>query len=323
MLVYGLNVFWLSALISLITAALLFLSVRRFIVRPISRVVENMIAWREAPDDPRRVILPSAGVTELRHAETVLADLQTQLSASLRHRERLASLGGAVARISHDLRNMLTTAQLLADRLEASADPTVQRTAPKLIGSISRAINLCENTLAFGKAEEMPPELAEVNVAALVDEVFDAVVVPGEDGVALRAEIAPGLTADADPDHMFRVLTNLVRNARQAIAATGQSGEVRISASGSAAGCEILVSDSGPGFSERARSNLFKPFEGGARKGGTGLGLVIAVDLVRGHGGVLELAETSDQGTVFRIFLPARPPGNPSRIALAKPGPRS
>ncbi len=304
MLAYGANVFWISALISAITATLLFLSVRLFIVRPISRVVANMIAWREAPDDPRRIILPAAGITELRRAETALQDLQTQLSAALRHRDRLATLGGAVARISHDLRNMLTTAQLLADRMESSNDPTVVRIAPKLISSIARAINLCENTLAFGKAEEMQPELCQVNITDLVADVFEADLSRNGQKVDLIADIDPAIEANADPDHMFRILMNLIRNARQAIESSGKDGEIRVSAADIAGGCEILIRDTGPGFSERARANLFKPFEGGARKGGTGLGLAIAVDLVRGHGGTLELTETSEKGTVFRIFLP-------------------
>ncbi len=304
MLAYGMNVFWLSALISAITATLLFLSVRQFIVRPISRVVENMIAYGEAPDDPRRIMMPAAGITELHKAETALQDLQTQLSASLRHKDRLATLGGAVARISHDLRNMLTTAQLLADRMESSNDPTVVRIAPKLISSISRAINLCENTLAFGKAEEMQPEKCQVNIAHLVDDVFEADLTRNGQQVDLVSDVAQDVEANADPDHMFRILMNLVRNARQAIESNGKDGEIRVSAIEIAKGCEILIRDSGPGFSDRAKANLFKPFEGAARKGGTGLGLAIAVDLVRGHGGVLELAETSDKGTVFRIFLP-------------------
>ncbi len=194
---------------------------------------------------------------------------------------------------------MLTTAQLLADRMETSNDPTVARTAPKLISSISRAINLCENTLAFGKAEEMQPEKSQVNIGLLVEDVFEADLSRNGQQVDLVSDIGAGVEATADPDHMFRVLMNLVRNARQAIESSGKDGEIRISASETHGGCEILIRDNGPGFTDRAKANLFKPFEGGARKGGTGLGLAIAVDLVRGHGGVLELAETSDKGTMF------------------------
>ena len=106
------------------------------------------------------------GARELREAETALHDLEVRLTAALRQKERLAGLGAAVAKISHDLRNLLTTAQLLADRIEASADPAVRRTAPKLVGSLSRAISLCERTLAFGRAEELPPEPAVLRAGA-------------------------------------------------------------------------------------------------------------------------------------------------------------
>ena len=60
--------------------------------------------------------------------------MQTQLTGALRQKERLAQLGGAVAKISHDLRNILTTAQLFADRIEGSADPVVARAGTQARG---------------------------------------------------------------------------------------------------------------------------------------------------------------------------------------------
>ncbi len=134
---YGLRILALSALISVVTAFLLFLAVRRLLVLPIRRVVRHMQTYAEAPEDARRVIEPTADVEELRSAEEALQSMQTQLTGALRQKERLAQLGGAVAKISHDLRNILTTAQLFADRLDGSDDPVVARSAPKLINSIS------------------------------------------------------------------------------------------------------------------------------------------------------------------------------------------
>src|SRR5690606_12480855 len=133
--------------------ALLFFAVQRFIVRPIQRVIASMEAYRDDPEDPARIISPQGGARELARAEEALRDLQLRLTGALKQKERLAGLGAAVAKISHDLRNMLTTAQLLADRIESSNDPAVRRTAPKLVASLSRAIQLCERTLAFGRAE--------------------------------------------------------------------------------------------------------------------------------------------------------------------------
>ena len=170
MLAYGWNVFLLSAAISVITASLLFLAVQGLLVRPIKRVVGHMKGYAAAPEDARRIIEPSASVRELRDAEEALQSLQTQLTGSLKQKERLAQLGGAVAKVSHDLRNILAAAQLFTDRIETSEDPTVRRLAPKLVGSITRAVHLCESTLAFGKAEEPGPTLTMMSMAELVED---------------------------------------------------------------------------------------------------------------------------------------------------------
>jgi signal transduction histidine kinase len=305
MVAYGLRILYISLAISLCTAALLFLAVRYLIVRPIDRVVAHMVDYRDAPEDASRIIEPRGGARELAEAEVALRDLQQGLTSALRQKERLAALGGAVAKISHDLRNMLTTVQLLADRLEASEDPAVRRNAPKLVGSLSRAVSLCERTLAFGRAEERPPELSRIRLAPLVEEVLEAEQLAVENtGVRLVAAVPADVTVRADPEHLFRVLANLARNASQAIAADGKEGEVRIEAEKQAGTVEIRVVDTGPGLPAKARENLFQPFTGGARRGGTGLGLAIAADLVRGHGGRLSLAGSGRDGTVFQLTLP-------------------
>ena len=305
MLAYGLRILFLSAVISVFTAFLLFVAVQRLLVSPIRRVVRSMTAYAEAPEDARRVIEPQARVTELREAEDALQRMQQQLTSALRQRERLAQLGGAVARISHDLRNILTTAQLFADRMETSADPAVQRAAPKLVGSISRAVNLCESTLAFGKAEEPPPRLQLFHLRGLVEEVVEAERLAAAEGAAVEflVDVPPSLAIRADQEQLARVLSNLARNARQAIEATGQPGTVEIGAGEAETDWWIRIGDTGPGLPERTRERLFEPFQS-LRKGGTGLGLTIAAELVRGHGGRLELLRSDAEGTEFMIRLP-------------------
>lgn len=305
MIDYGLRILYISLIITLCTAALLFLAVRYLIVRPIDRVVAHMVAYRDDPEDARKVIEPQGGARELIEAETALRDLQVRLTGALRQKDRLAALGSAVAKISHDLRNMLTTAQILADRLEASGDPAVRRNAPKLVGSLSRAVSLCERTLTFGRAEETPTDFARIALRPLVDEVIEAERLAVSDRVDFAAAVPNGLHVRADPEQLFRVLANLARNASQAIEASDRRGEVRIEAGTLPDGTEIRVVDTGPGLPAKAQENLFQPFRGGARRGGTGLGLVIAAELIRGHGGSLTLAETGPAGTTFRIVLPA------------------
>ncbi len=305
MLDYGLRILILSGVISVFTAVLLFLAVRMLLVRPIKAVVANMMRYRAAPEDARGLIVPGAGVRELREAEEALLSLQTQLTHALKQRERLAQLGGAVARVSHDLRNILTSAQLFTDRIEGSEDPLVRRMAPKLVGSIKRAVSLCESTLAFGRAEEPAPMLTLVPLAALVRDVLDAEA-PALEGsrIVLLSEVPAEMRLRADPEQLFRVIFNLVRNAGQALMPSGQGGAITVAASEGADAWIITVSDTGPGMPSKAREHLFRPFQGGARKGGSGLGLAIAFELVRGHGGSLDLVRTTAEGTTFEIRLP-------------------
>lgn len=302
---YGLRILLLSAVISVITAVLLFLAVRVFLVKPIKNVVDVMQNYARAPEDARGVIIPSSGISELREAEDTLHLLQTQITQALRQKERLAQLGGAVAKVSHDLRNILTSAQLFTDRIEMSQDPVVQRLAPKLVNSITRAVHLCESTLAYGKAEEPAPRLSRFALADTVEDVFSSerLSCDGAD-VSFSEDIPNDFRPRADAEQLYRVIANLVRNARQAIVARGQPGEINIQAQEDATAWLIRITDTGPGLPAKAQEHLFTAFQGGATKGGTGLGLTISAELIRGHGGDLTLLHTGGGGTCFQIALP-------------------
>lgn len=306
---YGLRMLLISAAFAMITAVLLNFVAQRMLLVPIRRVINHMTAYASAPEDARSIITPTARLRELHEAETALATMQTTVTSALKQQARLAQLGQAVARISHDLRNILTTAQLFADRLEGSEDPGVRRAAPKLINSITRAINLCETTLAFGKAEEPAPVLSRFNLAALVAEVSEAESLSNnqnaqESLVEFLTDVPAGLMIRADRDQLYRVLSNLVRNARQAIEGTRRPGTIEIGGGEDEANWWLRVGDTGPGLPPRAREFLFQPFSGGSRKGGTGLGLAISADLVRNHGGVLRLLRSDEEGTEFLLSLP-------------------
>lgn len=305
---YGARILALSLAISLFTALLLYLSVRMFVVAPMSRVIRSMSDYAEAPQDATRIITPKSNIAELREAEEALQKMQKDLTGLLRQKERLAQLGGSVARISHDLRNMLTTASMLADRMEMSEDPSVKRAAPKLVGSLSRAINLCESTLAFGKAEEPPPRLERLRLAPLIEDVVESEKLASSGDITFVTDVSPTLHLRADGEQLFRVLDNLVRNARQALEASRNPGVIELTAAEAViegqSGILIRIGDSGPGLPQKAREHLFEAFQGGVRKGGVGLGLAIAAELVRGHGGRLELVRSDSEGTEFRIWLP-------------------
>jgi len=146
-----------------------------------------------------------------------------------------------------------------------------------------------------------------VVLSELVDDVLEGERLASDGSVTFLDEVEPGMTVRIDEEQLFRVLGNLVRNARQAIEATGTPGVIKISAVEQEQDWKIIVCDTGPGLPPKAQEHLFRPFEGGVRKGGTGLGLVIASELVQGHGGSLSLIKTDAEGTEFAISLPKTP----------------
>jgi signal transduction histidine kinase len=299
MIDFSWRILGLSLVISFITACLVYFSLQWMIVRPLRRLTSNMIAFRDAPEDPATVIVASPRSDEIGLAEGELAGMQQALRASLRQKERLAALGIAVAKISHDLRGILSTAQLVSDRLADSADPEVRRLAPTVIASIDRAIALCSQTLDYAREDVPPPRRQRFSLDGLGAEAGRVIGLLTSERA--RVELAlPALDIVADRDQLFRVLVNLGRNAVEAGART-----VRVSATSiGGGGIAVEVADDGPGLAPKARDKLFMPFTGSARAGGTGLGLAIARDLVRGHGGELTLVSTAATGTVFRLELP-------------------
>lgn len=302
---YGWRIFKLSLAISLVTALVIFLAVRRFVVGPLRRVVGDIRRFAENPEDPARIIEPSSGVGEVAGAEQALSDMEREVSTALKTRGRLAALGEAIAKINHDLRNILATTQLMADRLEGSSDPVVARTGSKLIASLDRAIRLCQSTLAYGRAEEPAPEMRNVALRALAEEVAEGLGIwPSGGPLACRIDIPAGEIVRADPEQLFRVLNNLMRNSVEALRAGG-GGTVSVTVTRTATRIELCVADDGPGMPAKAIEHIFKPFQGGARRGGSGLGLAIAHELVRAHGGELCLVASTTEGTEFRISLPS------------------
>ncbi|MEO1724049.1 MAG: HAMP domain-containing sensor histidine kinase [Pseudomonadota bacterium] len=407
MIDYGLRILQLSLIISVITAGVVFFTVRRFVVAPLLDVIRNVEQFHENPEDRSRIMQPKGTAGEVADAERAIAAMQTEVITALGQRRRLAELGGAVAKINHDLRNMLAAGQLMTERLGASEDPLVARVLPKLVGSLDRASALCQSTLDYGRAEEPEPTLRPVAVEQVLAEVVESLGLapeplalplpasaetaatranrttapgggadrdadPEESGgtepllladgpVRILSEVPRGVTVTADPDFLFRIFANLIRNAVEAIrsssgrgaitlslapegpdgqmasgtseralkggpgtgerAPRGGPGTVRDGANGghvvgagapSAASCHFLLSDTGPGLPEKARDNLFRPFRSSTRRGGTGLGLVIASELAVAQGGQLSLVSTSPAGTVFALCL--RPAAAANRL---------
>jgi signal transduction histidine kinase len=309
---FGFRILELSVVISLVTAALVYLSLQWLLVRPMRRITASMMNFREDPEDASRMIAASRRKDEIGVAERELGVLQRTVRQALAQRARLAALGTAVTKINHDLRNILATARLVTDGLTASAAPEVRRVAPRLLDAIDRAVGLCTRTLDFSREGAPPLAPTRFSIAALIDEIGPGLGPSGDD-LAIDCAIPGDLAVEADRDQLYRVLLNLAHNAVEA-------GARRLHCT---AVCEngviaIEIVDDGPGLPPKARDNLFRPFFGSARPGGSGLGLAIARELMRAHGGELALVSSTASGTMFRLTLPA-PARSLSRAPMSSP----
>jgi signal transduction histidine kinase len=298
-----------TILTSVMAGALVYLFLTFFLIRPIQRITRSMERFRADPDNPGAHLPPSGRHDEIGRAELELDRMQFDLRAALASRARLAALGEAVAKINHEMRNMLTSAQLASERLATSGDPVVARTLPRLERALERAVTLAANVLTFGRSEEPPPAPRPVPLrAALETAAEDAHL--ADERVRLATTIAEGAQVLADPDQLHRILVNLMRNAREAIDGAPEKngvGAVSASLSVSDGASVIRLADDGPGLPERAQANLFQPFAGSTRRGGAGLGLAISRELAQAHGGDLVLVQTGPAGTVFDLRLPGAP----------------
>jgi signal transduction histidine kinase/membrane protein DedA with SNARE-associated domain len=306
---YMLRLLGVSALVSVIAGVLVYLTLNAFLVRPMQRITRAMERFRARPEDPLARLKLSGRRDEIGRAEAELDRMQEDLRTALQSRARLAALGEAVAKINHDLRNMLSSAQLVTERLARSGDPGVNQALPRLERALDRAVRLAENVLAYGKTEEPEPQKLTLSLADAAQAAADDAGL-GPTGVALALQFEADTTIYADPDQLHRILVNLFRNAREAIEAArprAPVGLICLTAETGASGVRLSIIDNGPGLPDRARARLFQAFAGSGRPGGAGLGLAIARELARAQSGDLELVETGPEGARFDLTLPPEP----------------
>ncbi|MEQ8196368.1 MAG: HAMP domain-containing sensor histidine kinase [Rhodospirillales bacterium] len=307
MYAFSRRILQLSILISLMTAFLVYLTLQWLMVRPMRRITTSMMAFRDDPEDESRTISSSNRSDEIGIAQRELNVMQQEVRSALRQKTRLATLGAAVAKINHDLRNTLATAVLVSDRLANIDDPEVKKVTPRLYNAIDRAVHLCSDTLNY-VADGVPKlERTRFPLSRLVEEAGLLMTNPGsgegkdENPAAFlwQNDVPAHIDIDADYQQLFRALFNLGQNAQQA-------GATRFAVAATAAPdrIEITATDDGPGLTARAKEQLFQPFAGSTRRGGIGLGLVIVRDILRAHGGDIELVRSGDNGTAFRLTVP-------------------
>ncbi|EAU40905.1 two component sensor kinase [Fulvimarina pelagi HTCC2506] len=315
---YAGRVLFYSSVLAATTALLLWAVINKMMIAPIRRITSAMIAFGDKPSDPNRIIVPEDRADELGIASRELAAMQAKLSETLKEQRRLANLGLAVSKINHDMRNILASSQMISDRLVTLPDPKVQRMAPMLIKSLDRALHYTQSVLAYGRAVERTPEWRQVDLQATVSDIRDLLALgQDESEIEFVNAVPEHFEVTADPEQIHRLLTNLCRNAVQALTSDDMAGigvvrRLTVGAERLVSGRTLVfVEDSGPGLPQKAKDNLFQAFRGSARSGGTGLGLAIAMEIVEAHNGELRLAQTDTTGTRFEIELPRGAPSDP------------
>ncbi|HBP73697.1 MAG TPA: hypothetical protein DD665_08975 [Alphaproteobacteria bacterium] len=281
-LVGGLGVFGLLALLF-----------RRYQIRrvsaPLGALVDSLNSFSVDPSVATPIPAMVSRAPEFIEAANALEALQRNTLLALRQRERLADIGEAVAKINHDIRNVLSSATLVADTLLASKDERVRRMAPHIVRSLEQSVDLCQSMLDY-LAETPSPEPVRFAPAELVAETSESASIPirysGPDEVRM------------DRTMLSRILLNLARNA---VSAGAQALSVDIWRAGKLA--VIDIADDGPGIPQKHRDDLFLAFRS-KQRGGSGLGLAIARDLAVAQGGNLKLARSNDDGSEFRLQLP-------------------
>jgi len=301
----------LSLVISLITGSLLFLALAAMIVRPVRKLAMGLGDFRKDPETRRSNLAPSKRKDEIGMLQREFYDLKQSVRAALKQREHLATLGLAVAKINHDLRNIFTSAQLVSDRMAMDKDERVSNMGQRLVRTIDRGIKLCTDTLDYSSNKEDPPEFEEVRISLLLGEVASDTLETfgrGPQTVTFKNNVSSDTIVSADPDHTYRIFNNLFRNAAHAMGGVMHDKTMRqliVEAVKEGDFIKVRVTDTGPGIPEKAQEGLFKAFASANGAGSTGLGLTISKELAKAQGGDLLLEKTGEDGTTFVVNLKA------------------
>ncbi len=249
-----------------------------------------------------------AEVAELAGEFNVMARAIEERERELVRSERLAAVGKMAAMITHEVRNPLSSialnTELLGDELDALPDNTEARALVRAItNEVDRLTAITEEYLAFARLPK--PRVAAESINHVVSSLATFV---REDlaarGVSLDVALGDDLPkALIDEGQLRQSLLNLVRNAAEALG--GRTGHVWLTTRAAAgAQVEVEVRDDGPGIEEDVRARLFDPFFS-TKEGGTGLGLALTHQIIKDHGGDIQVTSPPGAGATFVVRLPA------------------
>jgi PAS domain S-box-containing protein len=247
----------------------------------------------------------------------------------LRQSQKLETVGSLVAGVAHEVNNPLAFVQANLAQLEQLAAQVVKRLPafsedgdgedlaemPQLIAECVEGIGRIRHIVdAMRRFSRMSDEFAPVDVNRVLREAIRLADLHRNRDVLVQPLLEPGLpTVHGSASRLEQVFLNLLVNAKHALAER-TAGRIEVATRLVGDVVEISVRDDGPGVPEALRHRIFDPFfttKGPER--GTGLGLSIAFDIVREHGGVLELRPTADGGACFVTHLPQRGAPAPPR----------
>ena len=267
------------------SAAVLF-GVAALFLRNQVRAIKRLAAAAEAFGMGRdRGPIRPEGATEIRQTATAFNRMQERILRFLSQRTEM------LAGVSHDLRTPLTRLRLALAMLPQT--PELREDVTDMTADVAEMERMIAGYLSFARGEGAE-QAQPVDFTALLEDVATAA---RRNGAAIQLDSPPGLTLNLRPDAARRAVTNLVENAKR------HARLVQLSVLPQGRNVQVLVDDDGPGIAEDRRESVFRPFESGA-SGGTGLGLTIARDIARAHGGDIVLENSPLGGLRARMRLP-------------------
>lgn len=220
--------------------------------------------------------------------------------------ERLAAMGEVAAELAHEIRNPLGSIEIFASLLcRDLRDGAERKLAENIVMGVKSLNAVVSNMLTFTRTVEIHPEMLDINEHVRETFAFMEQLLAAQE-IKLKLDLCEDLgRAEADPELMKQVLLNLAQNS---INAMGEGGVLVVSTSESTANSgermvELKVIDTGCGIDPHDMSKIFDPFYT-TRKGGTGLGLSVASQIVGKHGGIISVDSTPGRGTTMTILMP-------------------
>ncbi|MGE0703451.1 MAG: ATP-binding protein [Vicinamibacterales bacterium] len=318
-----------TALLAVLMATLLAFAVARTITRPLAAITDVMRQVADTGDLTRKIVLRSSSRWHDEDAQLLattfntLTDSVARFQREMSQRERLSSLGQLSTVIAHEVRNplMIIKAALHTLRQPDVSSATIREAARDIDDEVVRLNRIVNEVLDFSKPVRFDLEATDLN--ALCQEAAQAAQATPGAGVDLDFDATvPAITVDSE--RLRLALVNLIVNARHAVAsdlalpaavgdrdpAERRLGRVCLSTRATAHTVTIAVSDNGVGIAPADLPRIFDPYFT-TKRGGTGLGLPIARNIVEGLGGSISATSAAGRGTEIRVELPraSRAPG--------------